>query len=289
MTDFKNIAITLDPLLSQGARFNKLCRLYAPLYRQMGVVPNADGSPGASVRTTLGLDDVRNAFSHYLKNFNQGRKFVLIGHSQGTGMLTATMAQDVDPKPEVRAQLLSALLIGGSVAVPAGQNVGGTFKNIPLCTAAGQTGCVISYVSYSKDVPPGPTSTFGRAPAAGQLAGCTEPAALAGRAGQPYQGSYIRLQRVNPAFNADGFDKLPKDFTTPYLIYRNVFRGACKTTESGFSYLEVSLDMPANDPRPPPPYRNARTEASLGLHVLDYNFQLDDLIEAVKLQAASAK
>jgi pimeloyl-ACP methyl ester carboxylesterase len=289
MTDFANISITLDPLLSQGARFNKLCRAYAPLYRQMGVVPNADGSPGASVRTNLGLDDVRQAFAHYLKHFNQGRKFVLIGHSQGTGMLTAMTAQDIDPKPEVRAQMLSALLIGGSVAVPAGQTVGGTFKNIPLCTKAGETGCVISYVSYSKEVPPSATSTFGRAPAPGQVAGCTEPAALAGRAGQPYLGSYIRLQRVNPGFAADGMDKLPKDIATPFLLYRNVFRGTCKTNEAGFSWLEVSLDWPANDSRPLPPYHNARTEAALGLHVLDYNLELDDLIEAVRLQAVSVK
>ncbi|MET0343728.1 MAG: DUF3089 domain-containing protein [Polyangiales bacterium] len=289
MTDFKNIAITLDPLLSQGARFNRLCRLYAPLYRQMSVVPNADGSPGASVRTDLGVEDVRQAFAHYLKNFNNGRKFVLIGHSQGTGMLTTTVARDVDPVPEVRAKMLSALLIGGSVAVPTGQTVGGTFKNVPLCTEAGQTGCVISYVSYSKEVPPTAASTFGRVATAGQQAACTEPAALAGRAGQRYLGSYIRLQRINVSFTADGFDKLPKDITTPFLVYRDVFRGACKVSPLGHSYLEVSLEQDADDPRPPPPYRNARTEAALGLHVMDYNLQLDDLIEAVRLQAAAAK
>lgn len=289
MTDFKNVSITLDPLLSQGARFNQMCRVYAPLYRQMGVVPNADGSPGASIRTDLGLEDVRQAFAYYLKNFNNGRKFVLIGHSQGTGMLTSTMVRDVDPAPEVRAKLLSALLIGGSVAVPTGQDVGGTFKNIPLCTKPAQQGCVISYVSYSKEVPPTAASTFGRVAAAGQQAACTEPAALANRAGQRYLGSYVRLNRINPGFTADGFDKLPKDFETPFVIYRDAFRGACKTTTLGHSYLEISLETDADDKRPPPPYRNARTEAALGLHVMDYNLELDDLLEAVRLQAAAAR
>jgi hypothetical protein len=32
MVDFSKIDITLDPLLSQGARFSSLCRMYAPLY-----------------------------------------------------------------------------------------------------------------------------------------------------------------------------------------------------------------------------------------------------------------
>jgi hypothetical protein len=44
--------------------------------------------------------------------------------------------------------MLSALLIGFNVEVPEGRTVGGTFKETPLCTRVGQTGCVVSYVSF---------------------------------------------------------------------------------------------------------------------------------------------
>jgi hypothetical protein len=133
MTDFSQIDITLDPLLAQGARFNELCRVYAPLYRQNGVVPGAGGAPTPNDSGfDLGLNDVRNAFKYYVEHLSAGRKFVLIGHSQGTGMLTGMMMQDVDNDPALRARLISALLIGGGITVPETAAVGGTFQNIPL-------------------------------------------------------------------------------------------------------------------------------------------------------------
>lgn len=287
MTDFSDISITLDPLINQAARFNRLCRLYAPLYRQNGVVPGAGGAPTAGASGfELGLQDVRDAFKYYLEHLNHGRKFVLMGHSQGTGMLTSTIAEDVDPKPEVRDKLLSALLLGGGVSVPEGEAVGGTFKNIPICEEPGQTGCVIAYVSYSEEVPPSGMSTFGRASVDGQVVACTEPAALADRAGEAYRGSYVARQHVNPGLAPDGIDKLPDDITTPYVVYRNVLRGECKQKD-GYSYLEISLHMAEDDKRPEPPYRKPAIEAALGLHLVDYSVELDDLIDAVQLQAAT--
>lgn len=288
MTDFKNISITLDPLLGQAARFNRVCRMYAPLYRQTGVVPGAGGAPTAGMNNfNLGLGDVRAAFKYYLEHLNQGRKVVLMGHSQGTGMLTAMMAQDVDPVPAVREKLVSAVLLGGGIQVPIGAKVGGTFANIPVCETPGQTGCVIAYVSYSSEVPPTASAIFGRAAMPGQQAVCTEPAALAGRAGQRYLGSYVRLDRVNPALSPDGFDQLPRDVSTRYLVYRDVLRGTCRTNET-HSWLEITLEDSAAGIRPSPPYRSPALEAALGLHLVDYSIELDDLIEAVRLQTLHA-
>jgi pimeloyl-ACP methyl ester carboxylesterase len=290
MTDFANIGITLDPLLAQAARFNEVCRMYAPLYRQTGVVPGAGGAPMTSGMTTfaLGASDVHDAFAYYLEHLNAGRKFVLIGHSQGTGMLTQMMVQDVDPQPAVRARLLSALLIGGGITVPDGADVGGTFKNIPLCKTPGQVGCVITYVSYSKEIPPSATSTFGRHPGAGQSTACTEPSTLSGRAGQRYRGSYVMRKRQNASLLApDGADKLPTDLDTPFIVYRDVFRGTCKHTDT-HGYLEIASELEPADMRMPP-YRYPSIEPSLGLHLLDYAFAMDDLLEAVRLQAASPR
>ncbi len=288
MTDFANSDIVLDPLLAQAARFNGMCRVYAPLYRQNGIVPGSERTrPAAGGNEfALGLGDVRSAFKYYLEHLSEGRKFVLIGHSQGTGMLMGMMAQDVDPVPAVRDRMISALLIGGRFMVPEGKVQGGSLQNIPICEKPGQVGCVIAYASYSKEVPPTPTALFGRS-AEGQRAACTEPAALAGKPG-PYKGSYLRLARVNPTFAADGSDKLPTDITTPYVLYRDVFTGACQHKD-GFDYLEIALAMPKGDPRVPPPYRSAAIEGrGFGLHLMDYNLVLEDLMQAVSLQARAA-
>jgi pimeloyl-ACP methyl ester carboxylesterase len=286
MTDFANIDITLDPLLAQAARFNRVCRMYAPLYRQNGVVPGAGGAPTAGGSFNLGAGDVRDAFKYYLDHLSQGRKFVLMGHSQGTGMVTAMMVQDVDPNPEVRAKLISALLLGGSVTVPDGQDVGGTFQNIPICTKPRQVGCAMTYASFSKEVPPSATGGFGSSAQTGLVAACTEPAALADRASERYSGSYVALNLVNKTFLAQGIDQLPS-VDTSYILYRDVFRGECKSG-NGRNYLEISLEMAADDPRPPFPYHFPGLESALGLHLVDYALELDDLIEDVRLQAEAA-
>jgi pimeloyl-ACP methyl ester carboxylesterase len=288
MTDFADYKITLDPLLSQGAPFNEVCRVYAPLYRQTGVVPMANGAPTVDgTNFDLGLGDVRDAFKYYLDHLSQGRKFILIGHSQGTGMLTAMASMDIDPNPDVRERLVSAFLIGGGVTVPTGQAVGGTFKNIPLCTMPSQTGCVIAYNSFAKETPPSADGTFGHAMDPSQSVACTEPAALANRMGMRYQGSFLPLMSENPGFTQDGRDQLPADLTTRFVVYRDVFRGECKMM-NGASYLEISLELPPDDKRPPPPYHNAAIEGALGLHLVDYNLELGDLIETARLQAMAA-
>ncbi|HEX4351439.1 MAG TPA: hypothetical protein VHZ95_00970, partial [Polyangiales bacterium] len=92
----------------------------------------------------------------------------------------------------------------------------------------------------------------------------------------------------NPTFAGDGTDLLPQDLTTPNVLYRDVFHGACKS-ENGFNYLEVSLEWPDGDSRPKPPYRNPSAESiGFGMHIVDFAFALDDLLAAVKLQADAA-
>jgi hypothetical protein len=288
MTDFTNIDSTLDPLLGQGAPFNSVCRVYAPLYRQSGFIPGqmAPSTP-STVSPTLGVDDVRAAFKYYLEHLNAGRKFVLIGHSQGTGMLMNMMAKDVDDVPAVRSNLISALLIGGNFKVATGKTSGGTLKNIPICTKPAEVGCVIAYSSYAKEAPPTAASGLFGKESDGQQVACTDPATLAGNTGR-YKGSFFPLTFVNPLFKADGADKLPSDLGTESVLYRDVFRGTCQNKD-GFNYLEVSLEMADNDPRPKAPYRNAGSEGiGFGMHVVDYAFALDDLISAVRMQADAA-
>ena len=68
---------------AQFARFQSVCRPFAPLYRQFTLTAlraNAAGKPIAADRM-IGYNDVLDAWNHYLKNDNRGRGVVLIGHS----------------------------------------------------------------------------------------------------------------------------------------------------------------------------------------------------------------
>jgi DUF3089 family protein len=287
MTDFSQagVDLVLDPLLSQAAPFTKMCQVYAPLYRQNGLSPSGGGvAPAAGGNPTIGLQDVRDAFKYYVEHLNKGRKFVLLGHSQGSFTLGQLMQMDIDDKPELRAQMISALLLGGNVTVPEGKLVGGSFKNIPLCSKPGETGCVIAYASFDKDAPPPASSAFGRA-ASGMVAACTAPGPLAGNSGK-YKGSYFPTHSNNPSFIADA--PIPDGVTTTFVLYRDEFSGKC-VNEGGFSYHQVTLDPPDGDKRGMPPYRSTILESiGFGLHLVDYNIPLDDLLDAVAMQADKA-
>jgi Protein of unknown function (DUF3089) len=74
---------------------------------------------------------------------------VLVGHSQGAGLLNRLIAEEIDDEPLLRDRLVSAYLLGSTVAVPEGDVAGGAFDNVPPCEADDQTGCVVSSTPMS--------------------------------------------------------------------------------------------------------------------------------------------
>jgi hypothetical protein len=82
-------------VLQQLARFGSRCRIFAPLYRQItltALVAGMNGHPlpgstDPAVRE-VGYNDVKAAWDYYLSRENHGRGVVIIGHSQGSGVLT---------------------------------------------------------------------------------------------------------------------------------------------------------------------------------------------------------
>jgi len=279
-TDFSNVDLQLDPLLSQAARFTSICRVFAPLYRQ-GTI-GSFGAPNANQIFNLAYGDVVEAFRHYLAQYNQGRNFVILGHSQGTSMASRLIQEEIDPLPHLRRRLISALLIGGSVAVPQGELVGGTFQNIPLCTSAEQTGCAIAYRSYADGYPPEGGSNAVGGP--GMDTACTNPASLGGGPGV-FSKAYFPLFAYQPIYRT----LIPEnDFGTPFSLYENFYAGECVADDTGHSYLKVSAMPAAGDQRVDlVPYDSPVFAPSfLGTHVMDYNFALGDMLEIVATQAA---
>lgn len=306
-TNLSDDSYPLDAIMSQGARMSELCEVYAPLYRQVvispGAAPAAPAAPvdagasdaGASAggglsgllsgpEAALALSDVRGAFKYYMDHFNSGRKFVLLGHSQGSGLLLAMMQQDIDVVAAVRAQMISAVLLGGGATVTAGQTTGGTFMNIPTCTRPGQTGCLVGYSSFDVLSPPGANTLFGIAPA-GQETVCTEPGALAGNDAGPYGGSYFPTHINNPLLAPTS---PTPDAGTAFVLYRDAFQGQC-VHQNGASYLQITDLVQPGDPRGTPPYVSTTAESlGFGLHLVDWNLPMQELIAIVAAQSGTA-
>src|SRR3984957_6167206 len=143
-------------VIQQAARLRAKCRLYAPMYRQFtlyalqaAMTPQDSAGPPPAPPPT-GYDVVVEAGNFYLAHEKPGRGVVLVGHSQGSGVLVRMIAREIDGKP-AQAHLISAILMGVPLVVPAGADVGADFKTVPLCHSATQLGCAIAYSSFRED------------------------------------------------------------------------------------------------------------------------------------------
>ena len=66
---------------TQAARFSQVCKVYAPMYRQ--ITNRGLTTPSLHAKPLLAYGDVLAAWRDYLAHWNHGRGVVLIGHSQG--------------------------------------------------------------------------------------------------------------------------------------------------------------------------------------------------------------
>jgi len=272
---------------AQLARFASQCRVYAPMYRQatLTALRAAATSRPIPVDRALGYNDVLDAWNHYLQHDNNGRGVVLIGHSQGSGVLTQLMRSEIDGKP-VQAKMISALLLGTSLAVPKGKDVGGAFQHIPLCHSATQTGCVIAYSSFRSTIPPPANARFGRVAGENMQAACVNPAALGGGSGQLH--SYLTASGrsiVGSAAEPRPWVNPPKPIDTPFVSVPGLLTAQCVVNEKG-SYLEVTVHGDPSDPRADDisgdVMANGEVNASWGLHLIDVNLSMGNLIDIVR-------
>lgn len=164
---------------AQFARFASVCRPFAPKYRQMtvGAIVAFSAGQDISFAAVRSYGDVAAAFRNYIATKNQGRPFVLIGHSQGSLQLIQLIAQEIETRPAIAARMKLAILPGFNLLVPRGKTVGGSLKKTPICTTPSQTGCVISWTSYRDRNPPPTGALFGVATQAGMTVACVNPAA----------------------------------------------------------------------------------------------------------------
>src|SRR5689334_15348338 len=111
--------------------FSSVCDVYAPMYRQVTLQGRQD-SHNDAVETAY--QSAKAAFEDYLANYNDGRGFIMLGHSQGSAHTARLIQELVDTDPELRERFVGAIAPGANIAVPIGEAVGGLFENVPACT-----------------------------------------------------------------------------------------------------------------------------------------------------------
>ena len=279
--DLRIQAAEIGAAVSQASPFSQVCRVWAPMYRQRTETSLAKGLGSDPTADSVAYESLLSGWTDYLRHDNDGRPVVFIGHSQGAAMLIRLLTSQVDDDPTLRARTVSAIIAGGNVAVPTGQVVGGTFRHLPLCTAAGQTGCVIAYSTFPGEPPA--DSLFGRpgqgvslqsgeTATTGLQVACVNPASLGGGTADltPW---FLHVTSTPP----------PPPVSTPWVVYPDLYSATC-ASGGGATWLQVDDLATPGDRRP------VVTEAlgpTWGYHLDDINLATGDLVDDVRAQVAA--
>jgi hypothetical protein len=275
--DFAKTPSVKDVAYFQAARFRQVCRVFAPVYRQVTLQGLLQPDTVTQAMRDQGYADVRAAWRDYLAHDNHGRGVVLLSHSQGTFVLRELIAKEIEPKVSQRRLLVSGLLLGGNVTVAKGKDVGGDFKRVRACRRATQTGCVVAYSTFDETPPAG--AIFGRSTEAGREVLCTNPAALGGGSakldGYIPTVSFPGILGVEANLETGPLPKVP----TPWLHVRGGYTAHCSGA-GGAHVLRVTAVPGGRDLTPEP-------DATWGLHLSDAFIAQADLVDLVRRQAAA--
>ncbi|MEY4238281.1 MAG: hypothetical protein RL339_882 [Pseudomonadota bacterium] len=126
--------------------FNVSTQLWIPRYRQATFGAFVTDQPAAQQALDLAYGDVAAAFDQFIAGIPAGSPFAIAGHSQGGYHLKRLLADKVKGTA-LAARLVAAYPIGWLVDQTADLPAMG----FPACTRPDQTGCVISWLSYTDD------------------------------------------------------------------------------------------------------------------------------------------
>ena len=93
--------------------------VFMPYYRQAGMLYAAkeakkSGDP-RTVFAAIPYDDVTAALDYYFENYNNGRPFIIAGHSQGSGIVSLVLKKYFKEHSDYYERMIAAYVIGFSI------------------------------------------------------------------------------------------------------------------------------------------------------------------------------
>ena len=247
-----------ETAITQAARFSHVCRVYAPLYRQVTGYGRGNYE--------FEYDDIKAAWDDYLAHYNRGRGVVLIGHSEGSFLFERLISAEL---AQIRKVLVSAILLGGDVQVDASDR----YYGIPACRSLRQTGCIVAYSSWDRTPPA--NAAFQNA-SKGTHVLCVNPAAPA--------GGRVPIMPLFAGINPQGIVPYYSKYVAYHWVkFPGLYTGEC-VRQGKRAWLRVTRIKHAGDKRP---MVYEALAPSWGLHAADVNITLADLVNLVEQERAT--
>ncbi|MEP7223083.1 MAG: DUF3089 domain-containing protein [Novosphingobium sp.] len=144
LDDAGSQATARQMLRGMASAFGNFPAIWAPRYRQATFGAFLSDKPEARAALDLAYRDVAQAFAAFVAA-NPDRPIILAGHSQGAFLLKRLMMDQVAGKPLAR-RVVAAYLVGWPISLEHDLPRLG----LPACAAKGQSGCVVSWLSYAQ-------------------------------------------------------------------------------------------------------------------------------------------
>ena len=134
----------------QATAFETVGNIYAPYYRQADAkyTLSLPENERWNVIGSIPSKDVIAAFDYYIKNYNNNRPFILVGHSQGANVLLFLLKDYMYKIPSVYARMISAYVIG----YPVTAEFMDANKHLKFAEGPDDTGVIISFNTQSPNV-----------------------------------------------------------------------------------------------------------------------------------------
>lgn len=277
---------------TQAAHLGSECRVFAPMYRQVTLTAlfaalDEGETPFSDDAADIAYESLLDAWKHYIANDNEGRGVVLVGHSQGAGVLTQLIIDEIEGDADLADRLVAAYVLGSAAQEPVDDGAEGSFAELEACQTPEDTGCIVSWSSYRNTSPPPDDAIFARGEDRTR-AMCTNPGALDG--GIALLTPYFSTGEVGvagvPTSGADT-DWVDPDsgieLTAPWVALPDLVEGQC-VEDGEFHYLEITL---AGEDGPRSNEFSEGLTPEWGLHLLDTNLPMGQMIELVRSQIES--
>ena len=113
------ILLALGEYETNATVFDQSCNVFVPWYRQAGMryageVSKKTGSIDAAL-AGLSYTDIKAALDYYFENCNNGRPFIIAGHSQGSAMVRYVLKNYFKEHQDYYQRMVAAYPIGYSI------------------------------------------------------------------------------------------------------------------------------------------------------------------------------